>query len=134
MTKAAGGIVDVADIPAVGVPLDIVTNSGGGYTGTATAALFIGGTHVVLTGTITRPVSGGVGLQRAVNIGTLPSGLRPTQTRRVSCAMGNATPTGDQAGLSAIQIATDGTMILTASSATINPQSTVYLDSVMFPI
>lgn len=135
MTRAAGGLVDVTDVPVMGTVLSITANTAGGYTASlAGGQLFVGGTHVVLSGTITRPVAAGVGLQRAVTIGTVPAALRPTQARRVICAMGNATPAAGTSGTTAVQILTTGEIQLTGASDTINPQSTAYLDAIMYPI
>lgn len=132
MTKAAGGILDVADIPAMGVPLPIVANTGNGYTaGSATATVLIGGTHVVLGGTLTKSATP---IVRAVVIGTLPVGTRPSQTRRVVCALGNGGPTGDQSGTTSVNIATNGDITVNAAAAALAPHTVVYLDAIMFPL
>lgn len=132
MTKAAGGIIDVTDLPAVGVPLDIVANTASSYVaGLATAVLFIGGTHVALSGTITRAA----GLQRAsAYIGTVPVGLRPTQQRRLMCTLGNSAPGAGESGTSGLLIETTGEIRLTANATLLGAQTVAYLDAVMYPL
>jgi hypothetical protein len=140
MVRAAGGLVSVTDIPVMGTPVDIVANTAGGYTAElAQARLFVGGTHVILSGIISRPQTakpggGTAGLQRAVTIGTIPEGLRPAQTRRVTCAMGNAAPGSGGSGTTAVQITTAGSILLTANADTIEPQTIAYLDAIMYAL
>lgn len=130
MTRAAGGIVDVADVPVMGPVLSIPANTAGGYTASlAGAQLFVGGTHVILSGTISR-----TNLERNVTLGTVPAGLRPSQARRVVCALGNAGPTGDQSGTTAVQILTTGEIRLTGASGIITSQTVAYLDAIMYAL
>lgn len=130
MTRAAGGLVDVADIPVMGSVLAVTANVAGGYTASlAGAQLMTGGTHAALSGTIARSP-----LQRAIVICNIPAPLRPTQARRLTCALGNAVPGAGESGTTAIQIATNGDVILTGNATMIGAQTTVYLDSIIYPL
>jgi hypothetical protein len=131
MVRAAGGLVSVTDIPVMGTPVDIVVNTAGGYVGgLAQARLFVGGTHVILSGTIEHPTA----LARAAVIGTIPAELRPSQTRRLACALGPAAPSSGTSGTSSVLINTNGTIQLTGSSDTIAAQRIAFLDAIMYAL
>ncbi|MFD2792592.1 hypothetical protein ACFS27_03425 [Promicromonospora vindobonensis] len=103
--------------------------AGSGYTTNATSEISSAG-WITLSGTLTK-VSGD--LVRGVTIGTVALEHRPvSDARRSTAAIGVAAPA--DAGVSGIQIATTGAIILTANNASLVSQSIVYLDGVTYKL
>lgn len=101
-----------------------------GYTSSAEVRLvYIGGTSFIQTRGSVSKNSGN--LSRAVDICTLPSGYRPTATKRLVAALGTGSA---NANTTSILLSTGGVVQATGDNTTLGAATVLYLDGLWFEL